>query len=879
MVICVGFGCAGVHQTPDVGQPTGDVPIPERHLDFAVSSPKRHLHKRPVLQRADRPDPMCGSVGQFERHGTPADDLPARVPGADFAPRTGAALIAGAAFFSNSLFRLLNSARSFRQCAGMTRPAIGTNPGVVAPRGAGRDEFAPIGAALAGSAELQTAPGGEPASQANASPPVTADNGKPFPNPRPEIANRELGPRTGGSRAITRSAVAVLLAIHAGLLAWQAYRYSPTIDEPAHMAAGISHWKFGRFDLYRVNPPLVRMVAALPMLVVDPKVDWSAFTEAPYARPEFAIGSALANGNGFDIFWDFTLARWACIPFSLIGGYFCYRWGRELYGVRSGIVALILWCFCPNILGNGALITPDVPAAALGVTACYFFWNWLKAPGWPAALVAGLTLGLAELTKSTWIILFALYPAMWLVWTVCQRRRNPELVSRQNSLPGDWRRFPRRFLRLPMRFWGSFRQNPGTCACPTSLGCERLSASGQTGRGQNCGDPTETDSSIADPKSAIGYPRYVVQLAVILTLALYLLNLGYGFENTLQPLGKFAFISRALGGPEAHEKPGNRFANTWLASVPVPVPANYLGGIDVQKYDFEKGKWSYLRGEHKFGGWWYYYLYAMAVKMPAGTLALIGIACVFPLAGFRRQLACESADNSNNRSASHRSAIHGLESAIVLLLPAFVVLIVISSQTGFSRYLRYALPAFPFLFLFASGLIGAIPQMRKGAQRGSLRIRGALTHAATPLLLLASATSSLAVFPHSLSYFNELAGGPLNGAEHLLDANIDWGQDLLELRRWREAHPDALPFRLGYLVAFHPDLNRSGLLIDFDAATRAPPDLRTHGTGGGCYAVATGDVLCDNPHVPDGFRARLARLRISQAIGRVGYTIQIRHLH
>jgi hypothetical protein len=112
-----------------------------------------------------------------------------------------------------------------------------------------------------------------------------------------------------GSPAVTRFVITLLLTIHAGLLAWQAYRYSPTIDEPAHLAAGISHWKFGRFDLYRVNPPLVRMIAALPMLLVEPKVDWSAFTEAAYARPEFAIGSALANGNGFDIFWDFTLGR------------------------------------------------------------------------------------------------------------------------------------------------------------------------------------------------------------------------------------------------------------------------------------------------------------------------------------------------------------------------------------------------------------------------------------------------------------------------------------------------------------------------------------------------------------------------------------------
>ncbi len=44
----------------------------------------------------------------------------------------------------------------------------------------------------------------------------------------------------------------------------------------------------------------------------------------------------------------------------------------------------------------------------------------------------------------------------------------------------------------------------------------------------------------------------ILQLAAILALALYLLNLGYGFENSFQPLGKFQFISRTLGGPDAH---------------------------------------------------------------------------------------------------------------------------------------------------------------------------------------------------------------------------------------------------------------------------------------------------------------------------------------
>jgi len=65
--------------------------------------------------------------------------------------------------------------------------------------------------------------------------------------------------------------VLLLLTTHATLLAYAATRHSPTYNEPGHLVAGISHWQFGRFELYRVNPPLSHMVAALPVLAAEPK--------------------------------------------------------------------------------------------------------------------------------------------------------------------------------------------------------------------------------------------------------------------------------------------------------------------------------------------------------------------------------------------------------------------------------------------------------------------------------------------------------------------------------------------------------------------------------------------------------------------------------
>jgi hypothetical protein len=207
----------------------------------------------------------------------------------------------------------------------------------------------------------------------------------------------------------------------------------------------------------------------------------------------------------------------------------------------------------------------------------------------------------------------------------------------------------------------------------------------------------------------------------------------------------------------------NRFAGTWLGKLPVPLPANMVQGIDTQRCDFERRAPSYLRGEWADHGWWYYYLYALAIKMPLGTWCLVALAVAATIFG-------------RGYSASWRDEM-------VLLAPFVVILVFVSSQTGFSIHSRYVIPALPFLFVWTSK-VARVFQVRPFS-------RSRLAIAAMAILALTwSAGSSLAVYPHSLSYFNELVGGPKGGPKHLLDSNIDWGQDLLYLKDWLDGHPD-----------------------------------------------------------------------------------------
>lgn len=488
-----------------------------------------------------------------------------------------------------------------------------------------------------------------------------------------------------------------LLAAHACWLAWSATWQSPTLNEPGHLASGIAHWTLGRFEPYAVNPPLVRMIAAVPVLAAGCEVDWSSFRSQPGSRTEFTLGSDFIEANGARSQRLFEWARWACIPFSLLGAWMCYVWGRALYSEQAGLLACVLWCVEPNIIAHGQLLTPDVAAASFGLVAMWTFWRWLKRPGWATAIVAGLGLSTAVLAKFSWLVLFGLWPAIWL---------------------GAWLQSAASATRPP--FW-----------------------------------------------------RGAAQCAAIALTAMYVINLAYAFDGSFSRLGSFEFVSRSLSGETDPSRLGNRFSNSWLAELPVPVPRQFLIGLDLQKKDFEKfPHQSYLRGEWRQGGWWYYYLYAAAVKLPIG-LWLLGLTAV--VTRVRQRAGCSAQKLGE----------------VVLLIPACVLFAIVSSETAFNHHFRYTLPCFGPLLVLTSGVMVDAGKWLRFWIIGNCG-----------WIAVASAIAA----PHSLSYFNEIAGGMRHGGTHLLHSNLDWGQDLVALKEWIDANADAEagPVHIAYYGFFDP---------------------------------------------------------------------------
>jgi uncharacterized membrane protein len=193
---------------------------------------------------------------------------------------------------------------------------------------------------------------------------------------------------------------------------YAAFKNAPTYDETGHMVAGLSHWEFGRFELYRVNPPLARLVQTLPVTALPHEEDWRGYDVKSPTREEFSIGWQFIEANGRGTPTIFFVARLAGLVFFALGGWMCFLLGSRLHGRSAGIAATCLWCWSPTVLSHSSLITPDVPAAAMGLVSVYWVLKWLDAKDWNSTFVAGLAVAAAMATKATWIVVWVgLIPA------------------------------------------------------------------------------------------------------------------------------------------------------------------------------------------------------------------------------------------------------------------------------------------------------------------------------------------------------------------------------------------------------------------------------------------------------------------------------------
>ncbi len=499
-----------------------------------------------------------------------------------------------------------------------------------------------------------------------------------------------IQPSVFGPRRVAVVAIVVMLLAQAAFGIATAERLTVTHDEYWHIPVGLLNWKTGRFDFEPLNPPLIRLWAAAPLLLTSAN---SPRTEPTSDLARFGDEFLAANPDTFDR-WV-VISRCAVVLLTVLSGALLARWAWEWHGPLSACLVAWLWSRSPNILAHGSLVTTDLGGTTFWIATLYAVWRFAQRPTPRRAIIAGVILGLAQAAKYTCVLLVPLAIGLWLL----ERWRRPARSA-------------------PMAH-GSEMQ-PLLC------------------------------------RAALG------RWAVLLLAAWFSLNAVYLFRGTGSSLRTFEFASQSARAWQQLLGP--------LAALPVPLPRDYVVGIDRQKAVMESKHAVFLDGELNETGFAHYYLMTLLYKWPHSIhvlllWAVIQSLCWRTASAWRRRMWC--------------------------VVPS-VLMLAVASLSGMQLGIRYVLPVISLSLLFVSEIAAkwSWPQTR-----WQPLVVGVL-------LLIFDPWHS---HPEYLAYFNEFAGGTEGGRFHLLDSNLDWGQDLHELQRFVAEHPQVAPLSLAYFGTLPPE--------------------------------------------------------------------------
>jgi len=437
-------------------------------------------------------------------------------------------------------------------------------------------------------------------------------------------------------------------------------RNSVTYDE-------MDHWSYGKRILMKKTDKIYPFDDASAMPV-------SGLNAIPRAVEQLSNPGLLKTDGGFS---DIMNGRYVTLIVCLLTGFFIYRWSKQLFGEKGGLLSLFLFVFCPNLNGHGILLTTDAYTALFTVSTAYYYWKFIKQPGWKYFLAFCISLGLAQIVKYSMLHLIIFFGIVSIF----------VLIKRKTV----------------------FKRAGGNS----------------------------------------------IRLVVLGIVVLFMINLGFLFNHPGKSLEEFKLASHSFTGLQS----------SFIGSIPLPLPAPYIIGLDQTTYMNELGAGdpnvsdaNYLLGEKRTGtGFWYYYLVVFVFKTPLASLLLFIAAVVFLFIRKKKQ--------------GHPSTM------LFLLGLIFYFLLVLGFQNNVQIGIRHALMVYPLLYVLA-GFIVQLPFYQKR------------TKWLSSLLVIYSLVTYYYFYPNLISYSNELIPIKKDAYKIMADSNLDFGQGKYALEKYLRKHPD-----------------------------------------------------------------------------------------
>jgi len=384
-----------------------------------------------------------------------------------------------------------------------------------------------------------------------------------------------------------RLIVLVCLATAAVLAINSLFGDSITFDETSKLTAGMSYLKTGDFRLGHDHPPLGKMWAACPLLLM--KQRWpSAETLGWRLGSVWHVGRAwlfeLNDGERL-----LTVARCAIVVLFL-GTCLCvYAMARSLFGALAGLLALVLAVLSPTFLAHGRLVTTDMPVTFCMSATLLAFAHLMNRITWRRLLATFVAAGALSLVKFSWPLLLPALAVMTLV-AVFRAAPIPRQPASLKVRGNDGRE------RLPLKLVPR-RRRAAAVVVIWVLGAVAVWVMIWSGYGWRY-SPFHTGAA---------------ESAILLPDVRSLQDLPADMDGSWQTL--------------LHDRDGKPLKGLavdfirWARTVRL-LPEAYLFGL-AYTLKTTRARQAYLNGEFSATGWRFYFPVAFAIKTPIPTMLLL----------------------------------------------------------------------------------------------------------------------------------------------------------------------------------------------------------------------------------------------------------------
>ncbi|MBI4114323.1 MAG: glycosyltransferase family 39 protein [Candidatus Niyogibacteria bacterium] len=534
---------------------------------------------------------------------------------------------------------------------------------------------------------------------------------------------------------------------------------SAIMDELAHIPAAYSYVSQSDFRLNPEHPPLLKDLTGIPLLFLNLNFPLDVPAWITDVNGQWTMGSLFLYESGND---PDQILFWARIPVMLLAllfGWLMFQWVRRLYGEKVALFSLFFFTTSPTIIAHSRYVTTDVAAAFAFFIGIAGFLYWLAHPSKKTFLLAGIVFGIAQLLKFSLILLIPLYGIIGALWIFLFH------LEHLRALP-------------------SF--------------------------GKKCAHLLVHELKFLGNLLIIG----VIGLIVIYTVYafhvwnypadLQIRDMKYNLESV-----RFRPVADALIA---------------LSDIALLRPlTQYAHGLMMVINRGTHGNTTYFLGEVTNNGWFSYFPIAYLLKEHLAFHLLT----LFAFFLFLRAIL-QAHEKSLGSLLEWMRDNFALTASVIFIVIYWTSSILSPLNIG----VRHVLPTFPFIYLIVSREIVrwvhqtpfTDPQTFKEwfVSLYHIFIKRIPRYLIIFVLLLWMAGATLFIFPHYLSYYNELAGGAPNGYKFITDSNYDWGQDLRRLADFVEKN-NIQNIKLNYFGGGSPRYYLGGAYEEWSSAKGEPP--------------------------------------------------------